>query len=161
LDPFSVESVSVWVQIPYVVGVSLSPNVVYVDELGNFRATRVEEVKILPVVEFESKVAQVVFNFLVDAFVEDCVKRRLGVEKSGWRSFPQIIRGTGVSKRSFYGAGGRVGHGLSELQRKGLVELETLIGERGRGGHVLRVRIHYEKELVKKYIKEKAPDLLT
>jgi tetratricopeptide (TPR) repeat protein len=161
LDPFSVESVSVWVQIPYVIGVSLSPNVVYVDELGNFRATRIEEVKILPVVEFESKVAQVVFNFLVDAFVEDCAKRRLGVEKSGWRSFPQIIRGTGVSKRSLYGAGGRMGHGLSELQRKGLVELETLIGERGRGGHVLRVRIHYEKELVKKYIKEKAPDLLT
>ena len=160
LDPLSVESVSVWVQIPDVVGVSLSPNVVYVDELGNFKTARVEEVKILPVVEFESKVAQVVFSYLVDAFIEDRVKRRLGVEKSGWRSFPQIIKGAGVSKRSLYGAGGRIGHGLAELQRKGLVELETLLGERGRGGHILRVRIHHAKELVRRYVKEKAPNLL-
>jgi hypothetical protein len=32
LDPLSVESISVWVQIVDVVGISLSPNVVYVDE---------------------------------------------------------------------------------------------------------------------------------
>jgi len=160
LDPLSVESVSVWVQIPDVVGVSLSPSVVYVDELGNFKATRVEEVKILPVVEFESKVAQVVFNYLVDAFVKDRVKRRLSVEKSGWRSFPQIIKGAGVPKRSLYGASGRLGQGISELQRKGLVDVETLVGERGRGGHILRVRIHHKKELVRRYVKEKAPNLL-
>jgi tetratricopeptide (TPR) repeat protein len=161
LDPLCVESVSVWFRIADVAGVSLSPNVVYVDELGNFKTTRVEKVKILPVVEFESKVAQIVFNYLVDAFVEDCVKRRLGVDKSGWRSFPQIIKGAVVSKRSLYGAGGRIGHGLAELQRKGLVELETLLGERGRGGHILRVRIHHEEEIVRRYVKEKAPNLLT
>jgi hypothetical protein len=96
----------------------------------------------------------------VDAFVEDCVKRRLSVEKSGWRSFPQIIKGAEVSKRSLYGDSGRLGHGLSELQRKGLVDLETITGERGRGGHVLSVRIYCEKELVRRYVKEKAPDLL-
>src|SRR3990170_8229958 len=161
LDPLSVESVSIWVQIADIVGVSLSPQVVYVDELGNFKTITVEEAKILPVVKFESKVSQVVFNYLVDAFVEDCVKQRLSVEKSGWRSFPQIIKGAGVSKRSLYGAGGRLGHGLSELQRKGLVDLETFLWERGRGGHILRARIHYEKELVRRYVKEKAPDLLT
>ena len=159
LDPLSVESVNILVQIADVVGVSLSPQVVYADELGNFRTIKVEEAKILPVVEFESEVAQAIFNYLVDAFVEDCVKRRLGVEKSGWRSFPQIIKGAGVSKRSLYGASGRIGHGLSELQRKGLVDLETLLGERGRGGHILRVRIHHKKELVRRYVKEKAPDL--
>jgi len=160
LDPLSVKSVSIWVHIADVAGVSLFPLVVYVDELGNFKTARAEEVKILPVVKFESKVAQVVFNYLVDAFVEDCVKLRLGVEKSGWRSFPQIIKEAGVSKRSLYGAGGRIGHGLSELQRIGLVDLETLIGERGRGGHILRVRIHHERELVKRYVREKAPNLL-
>ena len=159
LEPLSVESVSIWVQIADIAGVSLSPRVVYVDELGNFKTAIVEEVKILPVVEFESKVAQVVFNYLVDAFVGDCVKRRLGADKSGWRSFPQVIKGAEVSKRSLYGAGGRIGHGLSELQRKGLVEVETLLGERGRGGHILRVRIHHAKELVKRYVKEKAPSL--
>jgi tetratricopeptide (TPR) repeat protein len=159
LKPLSVESVSIWVQIREMVGVNLSPRVVYVDELGNFRTIRVEETKILPIVEFESKVAQVVFNYLVNAFVEDCVKRRLSVEKSGWRSFPQIIRGAGVSKRSLYGDGGLLGHGLSELQRKGLIHLKTFRGERGRGGHILRARIHHKKELVRRYIKEKAPDV--
>ena len=160
LDPLSVESVSVWIQVADIANVSLSPNVVYVDELGNFKTTRVEEVKILPVIEFDSRVAQTVFNYLVGSFVEDCVKRKLGVEKSGWRSFPQIIKGAGVSKRSLYGAGGRIGHGLSELQRKGLVDLETLLGERGRGGHILRTRIRYGKELVRRYLKEKVPDLI-
>ncbi len=159
LDPLSVESVSIWVQVADVVGVNLSPHVVYVDELGNFRTIRVEGAKILPVVEFEYKAAQVVFNYLVNAFVEDCEKRKLSVEKSGWRSLPQIIRGAGVSKRSLYRAGGRMGHGLSELQRKGLVDLKTFRGERGRGGHILRARIHHKKELVRRYIKEKAPDV--
>ncbi len=159
LAPLSVESVSVWVQTADATVVNLSPSVVYVDERGNFGTTRVEEAKIVPVVEFESKAARVVFNYLVDAFVEDCVKRRLSVEKSGWRSFPQIIRGAGVPRRSLYGAGGRLGHGLSELQRKGLVDLETFAGERGRGGHILRVRIHHKKELVRRFVKEKAPDL--
>jgi tetratricopeptide (TPR) repeat protein len=161
LDSLCVESVSVWVKNPDLASVSLSPNVVYVDELGNFKTTRAEEVKILPVVEFESEGTQVVFNYLVDAFVEDCVKLRLGVDRSGWRSFPQIIKGAKVSKRSLYGAGGRIGKGLSELQRKGLVEVETLLGERGRGGHILKVRIHHAKELVRRYVQEKAPNLLT
>jgi hypothetical protein len=159
LDPLSVESISVWVQISDMASVSLSPRVVYVDELGNFKTAMVEEVKILPVVEFESEAAEVVFSYLVDAFVEDCVKRRLGVETSGWRSFPKIIRGAGVPKRSLYGASGRLGHGLSELQRKGLVDLETFRGERGRGGHILKVRIHHKEELVRRYVKEKAPGL--
>jgi tetratricopeptide (TPR) repeat protein len=160
LDPLSVESVEVLVQVADIGAVSLSPRVVYVDELGSFRTIRVEEAKIQAVLEFESKAAQHVFNYLADAFVEDCVKRRLSAENSGWRSFPQIIKGAGVSKRSLYGAGGRLGHGLSELQRKGLVDLETLLGERGRGGHILRVRIRHAKELVKRYVKEKAPDLM-
>ena len=159
LDPLSVESVTIWVQIADYVGVSLAPRVVYVDALGNFQTIRVEEARILPVVEFEFEAAQAVFNYLVDAFVEDCAKRRLSVEQSGWRSFPQIIKGAGVPKRSLYGASGRLGHGLSELQRKGLIDLETLVGERGRGGHILRVRIHHKKELVRRHVKGRVPDL--
>jgi hypothetical protein len=161
LDPLSVESVSIWVLIADVVGVSLSPKVVYADELGNFRTIGAEETKIQAVVKFEHKVAQDVFSYLVNSFVEDRMKQRLGVEKSGWRSFPQIIKKADVSKRSLYGGGGRLGHGLSELQRKGLVDLATFRGERGRGGNILRVRIHYEKKSVRKYVEEKTPDLLT
>jgi hypothetical protein len=159
LDPLSVETVSVWVQMADAAVVSLSPRVIYVDKSGTFKTTMVEEAEILPVVKFESKVAQVVFNYLVDAFVEDSLKRRLSVERSGWRSLPQIIKGAGVSKRSLYGTAGRLGHGISELQRQGLIHMETFRGGRGRGGHILRVRIHHEKEPVKRYVREKAPDL--
>lgn len=159
LDPLSVESVSVWVQVKEMTAISLSPRVVYVDEQGNFRTIKVEEVTILPIVEFESKEAMVVFNYLIDAFVKDSVKRRLSTEKSGWRSLPQIIKETGVPKRSLYGPSGRLGTGLSELQRKGLIDLRAFHGERGRGGHILKVRVHHKKELVRRYAKEKAPNL--
>jgi hypothetical protein len=160
LSPLSVESISIWVQVSGLTGINLSPRVVYVDELGNFKTARVEGTTILPIVEFESKVAHTIFGYLVDAFVEDSVKAQLSVERSGWRSFPQIMKGAGVSKKSLYGAGGRLGYGLSELRRKGLVDIKTFRG-RGRGGHILRVRILHKKAVVRRYIKEKAPDLST
>ena len=159
INPLSTESIRIGVKVTGFVGVNLSPQVVYVDELGNFRSIQVEESKILPIVDFESEAARVIFNYLIEAFVDDFAKRRLTVEKSGWRSLPQMIRGTGVSKRSLYGTGGRLGSGLSELQRKDLIDLKTFRGERGRGGRILRARIHHEKELVRRYVKEKAPDL--
>ena len=155
LDPLSVESIRLLVQVREMTSISLSPRVIYVDEVGNFKTVIVEEVKILPVVKFKSKEAQVIFNYLVNAFIEDSVKRRLSIEKSGWRSLPQIIKEVSVSKRSLYGSGGRLGTGLSELQRKGLIDLRAFHGERGRGGHILRVRISHRKELVKRCIKEK------
>jgi len=37
-----------------------------------------------------------------------------------------------------------------------LIDLRAFRGERGRGGHILRVRISHRKELVKRCIKEKA-----
>jgi len=156
LDPLSVESIRLLVQVREMTSISVSPRVVYVDEFGNFKTVKVKEAKILPVVKFESKETQIIFNYLVNAFVEDSVKRRLNIEKSGWRSLPQIIIKTGVPKRSLYGLGGRLGTGLSELQRKGLIDLRTFRGERGRGGHILRVRISLKEELVRRYIKEKA-----
>ena len=161
LEPLSVESFSIWVQITDTVDIHLSPCVVYVDEIGNFRKTKIEEIAIKPIVEFESKAAQVIFNYLVNAFVDDRVKYRLDVDGSGWRSFPQVIKGAAVSKRSLYGAGGALGHAMSGLQRKGLINLETIVGARGRGGHILRVRIHHKNESVRRYVREKAPNLLT
>jgi len=158
LSPLSVESVSVSLEVTGMVGLRLAPRVVYVDELGNFRTIRVEEAQILPAVTFESEDTQAVFTYLVDAFVEDSVRRRWSVEQAGWRSLPQIMKGAGVSKRSVYGAGGRVGSRLAELRRTGLVDLGTFRG-RGRGGHILKARIHRENELVRRYVREKAPDL--
>jgi hypothetical protein len=158
LSPLSVESIGIWVKVEGLVGIRLTPRVVYVDELGNFKTSKVEGARILPVVEFESRVAHGVFGYLVDAYVADSVKARLNVERSGWRSFPQIMKGAGVSKKSLYGSGGRLGYALSELQRKGLIDMKMFRG-RGRGGHILRVRIHYKKAVVRRYLRERAPDV--
>jgi hypothetical protein len=161
LDPLAMESVTLTVHITNVTTVHLAPQVVYVDDHGQFQTLTVEATRMLPVVTFASPAAQAVFSYLVHAFVEDRVRLRRSLETAGWRSCPQIIKGAGVTKRSLYGRGGRLGPGVTELQRKGLVDVETLHGARGRGGHILRVRIHHKTAAVRQYVHEKAPDLLT
>lgn len=151
LRPLSVDSVIISVKVNEMVNVNISPKVIYSDELGNFRTISVEGESILPIVRFDSKAAKAAFTYLVKAFEEDSTKRRLDLEKSGWRSLPQIISGARVSKGNMYGANRSPGPVLSELLGKGLVDLRVFRG-RGRGGHVSKVRIHHEKELIKRFL---------
>ncbi len=105
--------------------------------------------------EFGTKAAGMVFNYLVRAFIEDYMKRRLFIQEAGWRSFVQIIKNAGVSARSVYGSGGRHGSAISELIRRGLVETRIFPRERGRGGRIIRARISYERETIKRYVDHK------
>jgi hypothetical protein len=105
--------------------------------------------------EFESKAAEMTFNYLVRAFIEDYMKRRLFIQEAGWRSFVQIMKGAGVSARSVYGSGGRHGSAISELVRRGLVETRIFPGQRGRGGRIVKARISYERETMKRYVDHK------
>ena len=159
LRPLSVDSVNIAVKVNEMVSVNISPKVVYSDELGDFRTIGIEGANILPIVKFELKAAQAAFTYLVTAFEEDSIKRRLDLEKSGWRSLPQIISGAKVSKGSLYGASGSLGPVLSELRGKGLVDLRVFTG-RGRGGHILKVRIHYEKDLIRRFLEKRASSAL-
>ncbi|UCD40119.1 MAG: hypothetical protein JSV87_00790 [Candidatus Bathyarchaeota archaeon] len=104
---------------------------------------------------FASKAAEKTFNYLVRAFIEDYMKRRLFIQEAGWRSLVQITKGAGVSARSVYGSGGRHGSAMSELVRRGLVETRIFPGERGRGGRIVKVRISYERETMKRYVDHK------
>jgi tetratricopeptide (TPR) repeat protein len=159
LEPLAVESVNVKAQVEDMVTISLMPRVVYVDELGNFRTHQVKMVKIHPVVDFESETARRVFDYLINAFTQDFRTRSMSIERSGWRSLPHIIEGAKVSKASLYGVSGRVGPVLSELKKKGLIDLTVFHGQRGRGGHILKARICYEKESVKRYVQEKGIEI--
>jgi hypothetical protein len=159
LEPLAVESVNIEAQLKDLKTISLTPRIVYVDELGNFRTHQVNSVRIYPVVRFESDKAQKIFEYLINAFTQDFKTQSMRIEESGWRSLPQIIRGTKVSKSSLYGAGGRLGSGFSELERKGLIDLTLLSRQRGRGGHILRARICYEKEMIRRYVKEKGVEI--
>ena len=135
---------------------NLSPQVIYVDELGKFRTSKVEPVAITvhPKLAFEFKTgaAQRVFEFLTSSFVEDYMRRRMSLEKSGWRTLMEIVKHGEVSKSSVYGGGGRRGRVISELERRGLVEERVFTGERGRGGRIVKMRICYEKETIKRHV---------
>jgi hypothetical protein len=105
--------------------------------------------------KFNTEAARSVFNHLVDAFVEDYMKRRLFIEEAGWRSLVQIAENAHVSFRSVYGNERRRGSALSELERRGLIEIRVFTGKRGRGGRIVKARIFYEKETMKRYIDAK------
>jgi hypothetical protein len=102
--------------------------------------------------EFGFEPAEKAFDYLVSAFVEDYMRRRIAQEKAGWRSLMRIITEGKLSRSSLYGYGGRRGRALIELESRGLVEARFFPGERGRGGKILRLRVAYEKEIIKRII---------
>lgn len=101
--------------------------------------------------EFATDTAQKTFDYLISAFVQDYMRRSLALEKAGWRTLMEIIKGAKIPVRSVYGEGRR-GLALAELERRGLVEARIFPGERGRGGRILKARILYDKEPIKRHI---------
>jgi len=155
-EPLKVESIKFSARSADAGVFDLRPQVVYVDETGRFRTFRPEAVRVRvhPVLafRFRTEAARTVFGYLTKAFVEDYMRRRLSLEKSGWRSLMQIVKDARVSKYSLYGARGRRGPAMSELERRGLVETRVFTEERGRGGRIIKTRVSYEKEPVKRYV---------
>jgi hypothetical protein len=156
LAPHKVESIKISVQATQAGIFQLCPEVIYVDGLGRFKKFKCEAVPviILPPVGFQFKTdnAQKAFEYLTKAFIDDYMKRRLTLEKSGWRTFVQIKEKAKIPKSSVYGTVKRRGPAISELERRGLVETRIFPGERGRGGRIIKARIFYEKETIKRYI---------
>jgi tetratricopeptide (TPR) repeat protein len=150
----------------------LEPSVIYVNELGETRKTTTEPITIAvqlgsigdkfediskPIqgkFAFESVAGEKTFNFLVSAFEEDYTRRRLPEEKSGWRTLMEVVRKGHVSKYSMYGQSGRNGAAILELKNFSLVESRFFLGERGRSGQVLKIRINYQNENVRQKLKK-------
>jgi CRP-like cAMP-binding protein len=103
-------------------------------------------------IEFESDKARLVFNILVKSFTKDYMASRLILEQAGWMTFSELAKSTGVPRATLYGEHGNYGAMMNELLRRGLVETRSFTGQRGRGGEVLRIRIAYDKEPVKRYV---------
>lgn len=102
--------------------------------------------------QFKTENAQKVFEYLTKAFADDYMRKRLALEKSGWRTLIQIKESANVPKSSLYGTVKHRGYVISELEKRGLVETRVFQGERGRGGRILKTRVYYEKETIKRYI---------
>ena len=102
-----------------------------------------------PEFKFATKARAVLFDYLLDSFIEDYMVKRFPLEKSGWRSLVEMARRTRISTSVLYGSRGGVGQIFGELTHRGLVENRIFPGERGRGGKVTRFRVAYDKEPVK------------
>jgi len=159
IDPLKLESIKINLEATETGPISLEPHVVYVDDKGHFRTSKPEPVNVSVhskvTFEFHTEGAEKLFNYLVTSFVEDYMKRRLSLEKSGWKTLNEIVTHGRIPKSSVYGTGGRRGRGIAELERRGIVECRIFMGERGRGGNILKVRIPYDKETIKRYVDER------
>lgn len=159
LEPQKIESIVIRVTALESGIAHLSPKIVYIDGHGNFKTCQPDPVTltVYPLGEFQFKThnAQKVFEFLAKAFVEDYMKKRLPLERSGWRTLMQIVRNADVSKSSIYGTEVHRGPCITELEGRGIVEVRVFSGERGRGGKITKTRIAYEKDIVKRYIDQR------
>ncbi len=106
----------------------------------------------LLVFEFKTDSAKKTFDFLLGAFIQDYMRRKLPLEWSGWRTLMEIARQTNVSRHSIYGNRNSRGRAIVELEQRGLVEARIFPKERGRGGKITKLRIYYERETVKRRI---------
>jgi len=104
--------------------------------------------------EFKVPSAKKAFDFLISAFIQDYMRRRLPLEWSGWRTLMEIVKRTGLSRHSVYGDESSRGLAIVELENRGLIEARVFPKERGRGGKITKVRVFYEKEIIKRRINQ-------
>lgn len=95
---------------------------------------------------------KIVFGFLARSFLDDYASDKLAIDQAGWRTRTTISDGTGIGRGSFYGKQGKFGTVLKELLSGGLVETRFFPGQRGRGGEVVKLRVAYDKEFVKRLV---------
>lgn len=158
LGPLKVESIKLRLQATKAGVFNLNPKVIYADDAGKFRTCKLEPVTITVhpklTFQFKTQAAHSIFDYLIIAFIEDYMRRRLFIQEAGWRSLVQIIKNAKVSSRSVYGRRG-LGSAISELERRGIIETRIFSGKRGRGGKIVKARICYEKEIIKRCVDHK------
>jgi hypothetical protein len=159
LGPLKVESITLRLKTSKPGSFKLSSKVIYVDETGSFKTLKLEPSDIIvqpkSSFKFKTKAATNVFDYLLQSFIEDYMRKRIVLEKSGWRTLMEIVKQGKVSKSNMYGSRGRRGRTVEELERRGLIETRIFPGERGRGGRIRRLRIAYNKDPIKRYIDQK------
>ena len=173
IGPFQVKTVKLTVKALKTGVFTLNPSVIYIDNLEKTKTCKPQPTKILvnpritsseekmvsetkpAKLEFKSEAAHKAFDFLVKAFAEDFSQKRLSKDRSGWRTLMDVVNQAKVSRYSMYGSSNHRGLVTRELENLGVVEARFFFGERGRGGKILKLRVSYEKEIVKQHIDER------
>ena len=104
--------------------------------------------------EFRRESARKIFYQLVKAYIEDYHVAHLNPDIAGWRSLARTASSAAVGKSHVYGSRGGFGPAIAEPLERGLVEIRSFDGERGRGGTVLKTRIRYDNDVVRRYVEE-------
>lgn len=167
IDAFQVKTIKLTVSASSVGEFSFSPRIFFTDNLGKINIEKLKRVEIqvtqakpnvatsedkTGIFIFNSQAAQKASDFLVKAFFEDFLRLKLSQEKAGWRTLVDLIKQGKLTNYSVYGSVKHRGVALLELERLGLIEMRYFIGERGRGGRIVKIRMAYEKEKVKNYV---------
>jgi tetratricopeptide (TPR) repeat protein len=170
VSPFQVESFKLRVIFSRVGTFNLNPCLVYINDNGETitRKTRLITIRaqlgttwekqesadtiLQQKLEFKTQAAEKAFNFLASAFEEDYLSRRFPQESCGWRTLMEVVKNAKVTKYSFYGRCGKDGKAKLELEHLGVAESRFFLGERGRGGRILKMRIRCENEIVRNQI---------
>lgn len=136
-----------------------SPRVHYVNDVGERRVhisgSIVLEVTNRDAVQPDAESSKKVLEFLKSEFLRDSLDLNLNRESAGWRSVTQIARGTAVSASTLYGRNGHFGTAIAELLGKGAIESKMFRNQRGRGGEVVRFRIRYELDWIRRDIEQR------
>jgi tetratricopeptide (TPR) repeat protein len=151
IGPFQVETLKIKLLCVTAGVYDFEPCLYYRTELNEFRSDKVKPLTITVQlgakiksdelsegkVEFAAEAVKKTFEYLIDAYLIN----RMPIEKSGWRTLMEVVQNAGVTKYSMYGRGGQGGKAFAELTSLDIIESRFFLGERGRGGQVLKIRI--------------------
>ncbi len=174
IDSFRDEAFSFRVRATVAGTFNLNPKLFYLNESGQLENGNVRPARIIVQpsaakssepgvtedhsqigIEFETESAQKTFDFLANSFILDYMRRRLPLEWSGWRTLMEIANSAKVSQRSLYGENNYRGRAITELEKRGLIEARVFPKERGRGGKIFKVRVSYDRDVVKRLVDQK------
>jgi tetratricopeptide (TPR) repeat protein len=165
LQPFAGTTITIEFQAEKPGLFTFSPQIRYLDDINRAKkfdlephtlcvntSSQDQEKNIPPTIEFRSQASRSTFDYLIHSFTEDLTRRKVPLESAGWRTLMDIVKNTKVTKYSLYEFSRSKGKPLSELERMGLIESKYFIGERGRGGRIIKIRVVHDNQMVKAHL---------
>ena len=121
IDPFKVETIKLWAKFDKAGVYKLEPCIFYVDDSDETKTCKIKPITLTVQfspsenklklslesskgkLDFKSEAARKAFGYLVKAFEDDHINRRMSKEKCGWRTLMQVARNARITPYSMYG----------------------------------------------------------
>jgi TolB-like protein/Flp pilus assembly protein TadD len=106
--------------------------------------------------EFKARQSEEILESLARFFVQDYMADRMAKDDSGWRSLGELAKDAGLSASVIYGRSrSKLSPPVAELLRRGFAEQRFFLRERGRGGRVMKLRIVYDRDVMREYVDQR------